>query len=108
MPRDFQDELRKRLAAIDKGRPIYEKIKEEKLFNIHKRSLPVGIDKKIVFRVTKEDAEWWVEKRLKAHSYQDDSRDTKTLIYYDIIPIGATPREKSIYFNKGPITREEI
>lgn len=79
-----------------------------KRFNIHKRSLPVGIDKVVVFGVTKEEAEWWVENKLKTKCYQNEPDDSKTLIYFDVIPEGATPREKSIYFNTHPVTTETV
>src|SRR6185295_10951328 len=79
-----------------------------KRYNIHKRSLPVGIDKIVVFNVTKQEADWWVERKLKTRCYENGPDDSKTLVYYDIIPVGATPKEKSIYFNTHPVTTEEI
>lgn len=82
--------------------------KPVKLFNIHKRSLPVGLDKVIVFGITKEDAEWWVERKLKTKCYQNDEDDSKTLIYYDVIPVDATPKERNIFFNSSPVTSESV
>lgn len=72
-------------------------------FNIHKRSLPVGIDKVVVFGVTRHEAERWIEGRLKTRLYHHDDKNSKTLIYYDVIPVDAQPRERSIYYNPGPI-----
>lgn len=80
-----------------------------KRYNVHKRSLPVGdppLDKIVVFAVTKAEATWWIEHKLQARCYQDDVRETKTLIYYDIVPVDAQPRERSIYFNPRPVTTE--
>lgn len=83
-----------------------------KLFHIYKRSLPPGLDKVVVFNVTKEEAEM-----LLAHvsvnrvhlmadkAYQDDARESKTIVYYDMIPADAKPHERSIYFNP-PETRK--
>lgn len=81
-----------------------------KRFNVHKRSLPLGVppmDKIVFFNVSRKEAELIVAKFLKTKCYEDDARQTKTVIYYDIIPVDATPRERSIYFNAGPITKEE-
>lgn len=79
-----------------------------KLYNVHKRSLPPGIDKIVVFGVTKEEAEWWVEHKLKTRCYENGPDDSKTVIFYDVIPVDATPRERSIYYNAGPITMEPV
>lgn len=87
-----------------------------RFYNIHKRSLPPGIDKVVVINVTKEEAEFILnhisEKRkialLKPRAYQDDSEDSKTLIYYDILPVNAKPNERSIYYNSDTITTESI
>lgn len=119
---NFLDEFKKRVKKIDSPTPQVEVVpvprydpprEKTKFFNIHKRSLPPGIDKIIVFNVTKEEAETLVNHisglnkvpLLRDRSYQDDARDTKTIIYYDIIPVDATPRERSIYFN-SPETRK--
>ena len=75
-------------------------------FNIHKRSLPVGIDEIVVHNVTKEEAKWWVDRRLKTKCYEDGARQTKTLIYYDVIPVDAKPKERSIFFNPRPVVTE--
>lgn len=81
---------------------------QEKLFNIHKRSLPVGIDKIVVFNAPKADATWWVESKLKTKCYENGADDSKTIIYYDIIPVGASPKEKSVYYNMADITTEPV
>lgn len=114
MRRDFLKEFRNKIKQVDNPetpKPRYEEPKAEpivKRFNIHKRSLPPGIDIIVVFGVTKQEAEWWIEKRLKAKCYQDDARDTKTLVYYDVVPVNASPRERSIYFNPSPSTTETV
>ena len=89
--------------------PRYDEPKPEppvKRFNIHKRSLPVGIDKVVVIGVTKDEAAWWIETKLKTKCYENGPDDSKTLIYFDIIPVGATPKERSIYFNTRPVILE--
>lgn len=114
MSRDFAAELKARIRKIDAPpRPPQVEAQQPeppvKRYNIHKRSLPVGnppLDKIVVFAVTKAEAEWWINHRLKAKSYQDDARDTKTLIYFDAVPVDAQPRERSIYFNPRPAISE--
>ena len=77
-------------------------------YNIHKRSLPVGIDVIVVYNIeSKKEAEYMINNTrdrkgkqvFGSKVYTDDSRDSKTLIYFDIIPTDATPKERSIYFN---------
>lgn len=104
--RDFQKELRDRFRKVDK--PIVKVVTaSSQLYNIHKRSLPPGIDKVLVIGVTKTEGEWWVNNVLKAKVYTDDSRNGKTLVYYDLIPQGASPRERSIYFNGDSAIQKE-
>jgi hypothetical protein len=80
----------------------------ERLYNIHKRSLPVGIDEIVLRNLTKAEAVAWVcpelpkLPRLKTKLFYNDDEESKTYIYYDIVPVDATPREKSIFFNPRP------
>ncbi len=112
MKRDFVAELQAVIKRVDNPRPPMPRFEEPKpeppvkRFNIHKRSLPVGIDKVVVVGVTKAEAEWWIEKILKPKCYQDDPRDSKTIVYFDLVPVGATPRERSIFFNPRPVVIE--
>lgn len=112
MSRDFIAEFKQRVRRVDRledipAVPIKPREPESdgppvKRFNIHKRSLPVGIDKIVVFGVTRAEAEWWIEFKLKAKVYQDEPEDSKTVIYYDLVPVDATPKERNIYFNAKP------
>lgn len=111
MKSDFMKEwelAKKRAADIYAGvpetkekpvQPVYKKVYIERMYNIHKRSLPVGIDKIVYFNVSLKIANMLCEKFLVSKSYTDVIRNTKTLIYYDIIPVDAVPREKNIYYN---------
>ena len=77
-----------------------------KEFHIYKRSLPPGLDKIVIWNVSKEEAEWLIENRLKTKLYFNDATDSKTYIYYDVLPANATPEERSIYHNKKPVIIE--
>lgn len=105
-------DLKKDIVVIEPPKPVQHNRRKEdksvKLYNVHKRSLPPGIDKIVVFNLTKEEAEWWVENKLKARCYENAPDDSKTVIYYDIVPVDATPRERSIYHNAGPLTTETV
>ena len=104
--RNFQAEMKRLIDKRHSDEHPLVPSPTEKLFNIHKRSLPVGIDKIVMWNVTKAQANWLIEKRLKARVYHDDVKETKTLIYYDAIPNGALPRERSVYFNTRPVSIE--
>lgn len=93
-------------TSMDIGSPNVRPISRR--FNIHKRSLPPGIDKPVVFNVAKKEAEWWIDRILRTRCYINDPDDSKTLVYYDAVPIGATPRERSIYYNTKEITTEDV
>lgn len=78
-----------------------------KLYTIHKRSLPVGLDKIVVFGITKTEAEWLVGSVLKSRCYENGPDDSKTLIYFDILPLNATPKEHSVYHNPSMTAIDE-
>lgn len=108
--RDFVGEFQKRVKRIDKIEslaPIPENAVVRR-YNVHKRSLPAGIDNIVVLNVTKLEAEWWIENKLKAKVYHNNAEDTKTIVYYDVVPVDASPKERSIYFNNHPVTTEEV
>lgn len=73
------------------------------LYEVRKILLPVDSafpqGKVIVSNLTKEEADWWVTEKLKVKSYQDDTTDMKTLVFYEKFLIGGTPKERSIYSN---------
>lgn len=75
-------------------------------FNVHKRSLPAGTDKIVLLNLSRKNAEWWVENRLKAKIIKGSGEEIDPIIYYDIVPADASPDEHSIYFNPGPTTKE--
>lgn len=118
---NFLDKFKKICANIDNPEIEIVPIKKEqtpvkdktvKLFNIYKRSLPPGLDKVVVFGVTKEEAEMLLSHvsvnrihLMADKAYQDDARESKTIVYYDMIPADAKPHERSIYFN-SPETRK--
>lgn len=117
---DFQKELKRIFARADKPKTV-ETVKakpevfKERAFNIHKRSLPVGIDKVVISgiktyaeaeRIIAKTTDYWGKPKFASRSYEDDTTNTKTIIYYDILPDDAKPRERSVYFNPRPFVIE--
>lgn len=97
------------VVVIPPPEPDAERVEPPvKRFNVHRRSLPVGIDKKVVFNVTRAEGEWWIENKLKARIYEDDEAETKTVIYYDLVPVDATPRERNLYSNPERFCTEDF
>jgi hypothetical protein len=111
--RDFQKEMRDIFTRHpEKERELYQELnriipKPVRLFNIHKRSLPVGIDQIIFVGLTRKDAEETVTHFLKTKIYFDNEKESKTLIYYDIVPQDATPKERSLFYNTMELLKEE-
>lgn len=120
----FLERFKKRCSELAEAAPEITVLKPERepevrpvrrRFNIHKRSLPVGVDKIVVFNLpSKEAAQRLIDKAVDSQgkplfatrSYNDDAAESKTLIYYDIVPEDATPKERSIYFNPRPTVLE--
>lgn len=86
------------VAAIEAAQALPAERLIQRRYNIHKRSLPVGIDKVVMYNLPKFDAERLLEKTFKTKLFHNDNKDSKTLIYYEMIPSDATPQERNIYF----------
>jgi hypothetical protein len=71
------------------------------LYNIHKRSLPVGTDKIVGIGFTKAQAEQALGDLFKA------KKKGETVFYYDIIPQSATGAEKQVLYNPRPVSQED-
>lgn len=73
------------------------------LYEVRKITLPVDPEfpqgKVVVASVEKAEADWWITEKLKVKSYQDDTTDMKTLVFYEKFLIGGTPKERNIYSN---------
>lgn len=92
-----------------------EPIKEmprRSLWEVRKITLPVDSEypqgQVILYGVTKAEAEWWLENKLKTKSYHDDTTDFKTIVTYEKFPIDGTPKERNIYSNPERFCTEEF
>ncbi len=102
----YQDRLKKLFVNCE----VSKEDKKVKLYNVHRRTLPVGEDRVVAIGFTKEDAKWFVTKRLKAKEKfinNDDGSKGSKLVYYDIVAQDATSSERSVYFNPRPFVLEQ-
>lgn len=113
MKYDFLNELKARISEINKKIEMDSflqksvEVTDRTLFNIHKRSLPVNIDKVVMFNLEKEEAEKMLENRFKTKVIRQEDDDLKTVIYYDLVPAQASKVEKSIFYNPKGNVRDD-
>lgn len=92
-------EVREPKPRYDEAKPV----KVEPMYEVRKITLPIDTDfpqgKVVLISVTKDEADWWLENKLKTKSYQDDTTDSKTLVFYEKFPLNGTPKERNIYSN---------
>lgn len=74
---------------------------EGTLYNIHKRSIPVSIDKVVVLGVTKAEADLEVKRLIEKERIRRNQTNEDIFFFFDIISVEATPEEKSIFYNEG-------
>ncbi len=96
--RNFQQELKERIKKVNQDFASDVQLKHVHLYNVHKRSLPVGIDKPIIFGVTKPEGEALIKDFLKTE-FLEQNGDT-TIFYYDLVLTSATLEERSVYYNE--------
>jgi hypothetical protein len=111
--RDFQKEMKDIFSRHPENvREFYQELekvipKPQRLFNIHKRSLPVGIDQILFVGLLRKEAEETIRRFLKTKIYFDEVKESKTIIYFDIVPQDASPKERSIFYNTMELLKEE-
>ncbi len=71
------------------------------LYNIHKRSVPVGIDKSIVIGLTRYEADLEVIRLIRQEQIRRNGTNEEIFFYFDILPQDAKGFEKDIYYNEG-------
>ena len=79
---------------------------EGPLFNIHRRSLPVGSDIPLFFGITKEDSETLL--KLFLHTTEGVVNGQYYVTYYDLVPVEADDLRLSVYWNPKEFVRESI
>lgn len=96
--RDFLAELKSVCASIDSAKSVQP---VEQLYNVHKRSLPVELDKPVAFNLREDEAKRLV--RLKK-PYMIEN----TVIYFDRVVTNGSREEMSVYYNPKEIIRESV
>lgn len=97
-------------------KPRYDSIEPVKpvipLYEIRKVTLPPSKKyehgKVVIYGITLAEADWWIEKKLKAKVYEDDKTDMKTLVFYEKFLIDGTPKEHNIYSNPERFCTEDF
>lgn len=124
MENEFIKKFKQKIQQIDSGvapaAPVSEIVIErledpqEPLYNVHKRSLPVGEDTVAMFNVTKAEFDALKLNRVDKDLMKDlkgqcQTHITKedTVVYYDLVPVNATAAERSVYYNPKELTREQ-
>lgn len=74
---------------------------DDELYNIHKRSIPISIDKPVVVGVTKEEGEKEVKRLVEREVKRRNSTNENIFFIFDLVPVKATPAERSIFYNEG-------
>jgi len=91
---DWKTEYDKRMKAVNDSiwttKPktitktkVVDKKVSESLYNIHKRSLPVGLDKPIAFNLTEKEADNWIKDYTHTQLTKVRGGDVKMVIYFD-------------------------
>ena len=82
---NFAERFKEVCEEIKRTIPLQGKelARDEVLYNIHKRSLPIGLDKPVMFGLTKEETHHLLKGYLKTKLTVVDEKDM--VIYCDII-----------------------
>lgn len=105
----WTDKFKESIKRIDKELESLPSVEEEprkiQYYNIHKRTLPIGVDMPVMFRLTLEEAKQALDVyKPKTVTHED----TTILVFYDMVKSDALPVEQSVFYNEGPIMREDI
>lgn len=76
----------------------------DRLYNVHKRSVPISLDRIVAWGLTKIQAAQMVERLAKKERKRRENEGMEVVFLYDIVPVWPTEREKSIFYNEGPLT----
>lgn len=105
MKRDFVAELQAIIKRADNRKPAQPVPDTETLYNVHMRSLPPGVDKIVGIGFDLAAARQALLTLFKA---REDRKHDGRWLYYDIVPQGATEKERSIFFNGHIIIKEVV
>jgi hypothetical protein len=75
------------------------------LYNIHKRSLPIGEDKPVVFNLNERDADNWIKQKLKPKLIENQITGKKKAYYYD--KVRQDGHKSGLFDNDVPLIKEK-
>ncbi len=76
------------------------------LYNIHKRSVPIGVDKIVVVGVTKQEAMEETNRLINREIVRRNNTNEPLFYIFDTVPVNATDAEKSVYYNPEQLIKE--
>lgn len=97
---EFTNELRNSLPIPELPKQQRQERPKGTLYNIHKRSLPIGFDKIIVIGLLRDEADKETLRLIHKESKRRNEEMNDVFYYFDIVPMEANERESSIYFNE--------
>ena len=101
---DFSQRLKNFCRVLDseeaKELPPPPAKKIERLYNLPRRSLPLGIDVPVVFGVTKAEGVLLINDKLKVKDVNG------RIIFYDFVLTDATADERDVLYNVKPVVVE--
>lgn len=101
---EFINELRNSLPVPSLPKRVVFERPVGALYNIHKRSMPIGVDKIIVIGLTRTEADVELLRLIHREAKRRENEGLEIVYYFDLVPIDANKTEQSIYFNEGRIT----
>lgn len=111
MNRNFIEEFRKRMMAID--HPIedipkarYEEAETliEPLFSIYKRAIPFTrhpLNRMIATGMPRKEADEMTIKLIRKEAKRREEENTNVFFMYEVVRTGATTDERSPFYNEG-------
>ncbi len=102
----FTDELRQSLPIpeLPKQKEVME-LPVGTLYNIYKRSVPLGMDKIVVSGCLRHEADKDILRLIHGEAKRRrDEINPETFYYFDIVPMNATEAERGLYYNPRRVT----
>lgn len=98
--------------VIEPPKPRYEEPKEEPAeprFDLRRVVLPGGQTDYVILNATKKDIQFWLDhpRRFKQRDFKSPIEGIEPIVFYEPVPVNASPAEKSIYYNPRPVITDE-
>ena len=101
---EFIAELRNQLPipTFPRQKMVFER-PAGTLYNIHKRSIPIGLDKAVVIGLTEDESDLELIRLIKKEDTRRKNDSSGVFFYFDVLPVNPRPEEMSIYYNDSQV-----